>query len=328
MSLSASLSALRTDRVKLLDELSIPSKPIPLTFVQGMEVRLALDTENCPLLLLPVSTSELGQDLPEAHGLHFRYEQYKGRSTASTYFLQVKCALPTLESVFLDLVENICSRIQDGGNGLECVHATIEEFRDLLRPSTLPIDRIRIIGLFGELLFLKEAIQHNQKAVEHWTGPQGERRDFLFAASAVEIKTSEKSSGSSVIIHSLGQLNNDDSKDLFLWYTRLEEDPGSGASVGDLVDVIESQLVSKTLFREKLRAVGFDKSNADVWNSVHWAVLESQPFQVFDGFPRIIPGSFEAGTPPGISHVNYQLDLSHAKEFKVSADSVMEHINQ
>lgn len=324
MSLINSLNALRSDRSTHEDELTIPSRPVPLTFAHGREVRVALSANDCPILLLPASTIELRQKLPEADGLNIEFAQYKGKSSPSTYFLQITCVDPQLESVFLDLVENVCSRIQSGGESLRSILATIEEFRDLLRGSRQPIDRTKIIGLFGELLFLKKMAASNPDSVEYWMGPDNGRRDFLFPEAAIEVKTSEHSTGKLVVIHSLGQLDNDDAETLFLQYFRLEEDPTMGQTVGDLVAQISDYVHDKELFRKKLKSVGFEPSLSKFWNTVRWRVIESQPFRVTDGFPRIVSGSFLDGSPAGISHLSYQLDLIYAQPFEVSLDSVME----
>lgn len=326
MNLLGSLNTLRANRDLNKDELSIPSQPVPLTYAHGQKVRLALGPGDKPMLLLPVSSSELSEHPPEADGLEIEFAQYKGNMSGSCYFLQVACATSNLENVFLNLVENVCARIRDGKSCLNGLQSTINEFRDLLRIARAPIDRSRIKGLFGELLFLKSVASTGVEPASFWTGPTGGRRDFLFPSTAIEIKTSEHSSNRDVIIHSLGQLDTDDAGSLFLVYYRIEEDPGSGFTVSDLVYEIAKGLGNTSQFREKLKAVGYEQGTESRWDTLKWTVIESQPFQVHDGFPRIITASFTAGVPAGVSSINYTLDLHQAKPFEVPMETLFKFL--
>lgn len=328
MSLHLSLSSLREDRGTYTSDLKVPSIPVPMTFVNGTEVRIALASDERPMLLLPVSTEELRNKLPEAGGLSMEFTRYRGTSSSSGYFLQVCSIDSQLESVFLDLLENICSRIQKGQGSYASLVAAIDEFRHLLNKIRLPVDRNRIIGLVGELLFLRQSLACNPAAVSYWTGPQKARRDFLFPSVAIEVKTSEQSTGKNVFIHSLAQLDNDDADDLVLMYYRVEEHPGKGQTAGDLVQNIRETLATTELFDEKLEAVGFSSSTADSWNIFRWLQLEAQAFKVMDGFPRITARSFCNGPPSGISHVSYQLDLGLAQKYAIPAKTLKAKMKQ
>lgn len=320
MSLQSNIASLREDRASYAAELKIPSIPIPLTFVHGAEVRIALGGNELPMLLLPVSSEELRQRLPEADGLAMEFAQYKGASFSNGYFLQVSSKDEKLESAFLDLVENICNRIQKGEGSYSALVRAIEDFRHLLSRSRNPVERSRIVGLVGELFFLRQALSFNSEAVIYWTGPQKARRDFLFPKAAVEIKTSEQSTGRNAVIHSLAQLEADDAEDLFLMFYRLEEHPGKGVTIGDLVQDIRVNITKTELFDEKLQAVGFTDATSAAWNTCRWVLLEGKPYRVTEGFPRITRYSFSHEAPAGVSHVNYQVDLDVAKEYATSSE--------
>jgi hypothetical protein len=279
------------------------------------------------MLLLPVSSEELRKKLPEAEGLVMEYAQYKGTSSATGFFLQVSSRDKQLESVFLDLVENICGRIRNGEGGHSALAEAIDEFRNLLTRSRHAVEKSRILGLMGELIFLSKALDCNSESVDFWTGPTGARRDFLFPQAAVEIKTTQQSMGRNVTIHSLAQLATDDAESLFVMFYRLEEDPGKGTSVSELVQAIKLRLDSVDDFEEKLELIGYSAACADAWDAFRWTLLEAQSYQVCDGFPRVIVTSFPDGLPLGVSQVNYQLDLDQAKEYRVSTGSLSERLS-
>lgn len=327
MSLQRSIRSLREGRAAYTSELKVPSSPVGSTFVHGTEVRVALGGQDRPMLLLPVSSEELRKKLPEAEGLAMEYARYKGTGSATGFFLQVSSKDDQLESVFLDLVENICGRIRNGEGSHSALAEAIDEFRNLLSRSRQPIEKSRILGLMGELIFLNKALEYNSESVKFWTGPAGARRDFLFPQAAVEIKTTQQSTGRNVTIHSLAQLSADDADSLFVMFYRLEEDPGNGTSVSELVQAIKSKIDSVDAFDEKLDLIGYSASCADSWGVFRWALLEAQSYQVSDHFPRIVATSFPDGPPPGVSQVNYQLDLDLAKEYRVSTENLSERLS-
>jgi len=318
VNLKMSLDSLREYGASYTSDLKIPSKPVPKTFVHGSEVRIALGADKRPMLLLPLAAEELKLKLPQADGLEIEYVQYKGAAFPGGYFLQVSSMDNQLETVFLGLVESICSKIQEGDGSYSSLVDTIEEFRDLLDKSRLPVERSRILGLTGELLFLRQSLASNPDAVNYWVGPQNARRDFLFPGGAFEIKASEQSTGRNVVIHSLAQLDNDDADALFLVYYRLEEDPGKGVTVGDLVGEIRKHLPVKASFDERLNAVGYNPKTSEAWNSFRWSVIEVQGYSVKEGFPRLVASSVQNGMLAGISNVSYQVDLDLAAQHKVS----------
>lgn len=318
MSLQNSIISLKEDRAAYSSDLKVPSRPVGATFVHGTEVRIALGGNNRPMLLLPVSSEELRKKLPEAEGLVMEYVQYKGTSSATGFFLQVTSRNDQLESVFLDLVENICGRIRNGESSNAALAEAIDEFRDLLSRSRQQVDRSRILGLMGELIFLSKALDSNPEAVDFWTGPSGARRDFLFPKAAFEIKATQQSTGRNVTIHSMAQLAVDDADSLFVMFYRLEEDPGKGIYVSEIVKTIKSKIDSVDVFEKKLGLIGYSPSDSDSWDAAKWTLLEAQPYQVSDGFPRVIASSFPDGLPRGVSQINYQLDLDQAKEYRIS----------
>lgn len=324
MSIQSSIASLREDRAAYTGDLRIPSQPIPYTFAQGAEVRIALAGNNRPMLLIPISVEEIRMELPLTEGLVMAFAQYKGASATSRYFLEVVSTDEKLESVFLDLVGNVCGRIQAGEGGRRALIRAIEEFRHLLGAAGSTVERQRIVGLFGELHFLKQALTINAKAVAYWTGPAGGRRDFLFPSVAVEVKTTESRDGRTVSIHSLGQLDKDDAEALLLAFYRIEENPATGITIGSVVEEICRMLSHQEPFQSRVENVGFTSTSAEAWNAIRFLVKEETIYQVDNGFPRIVPSSFSSALTPSISDVNYRLDLNGAEQYRLALHTVQE----
>lgn len=332
MNLPATLASLRSTEASReahqADALQFPSQPIDGVFTDGQPARLAVHTDNCPMLLLPASSGELRMKLPACGGVDCTIVRYRVASEAFRYFIQLKCLDPALESVFMDLLENVCDRIRSGGKSSESLEAAIDDFRNLLRNRVFLVDRKKVLGLFGELVVLRETLNSHSRSVDAWVGPIGGRRDFLFPRLAIEVKASEKTDQRTVEISSLGQLTKDDVETLYLWYLRVEEDPVSGSSVSEVIQDILTKAKEKQLFESKLDKLGYSTQSREAFDAYRWRVLESQPFQIEEGFPRITKASFSGGVPIGVSAVCYASDLDTAKEFAVTAASVLKALSE
>jgi hypothetical protein len=327
MSLLSSLTSLRAEGRSGGSDLHFPSTQLSGVFSDGEPARLAVDHDDAPLLLLPASTRDLSLTLPVCGGLETRIVHYGVNDGTRRFFIQLKCLRPDLESVFIDLLQNICDRIRSGDSSVSSLRDAIEDFRDLLRNTSGVADRNKALGLFGELTVLGRTLSNGMDVVSAWTGPLRHRRDFCFAAAAIEVKASEKSDRSTVHISSLGQLSTDDVEKLFLWYLRVEEHPKAGCSIGGLVSQLEERLGGNVAeFRRRLSEAGFTPETSEAFNSFKWRVLESCAYRVAPGFPRISAESFVDGTPKGVQEVSYTCDLNCADDFKVPEDELLEQL--
>lgn len=324
--LKVTLDSLRNDLVSAAEELEIPSTPIEQTYVSAAQVRMALSLEGEPLLLLPANKVELGKKLPIANGLDFSIVRYGSPTAGHTNFIQIKCLLADLENTFLDIIENICNRIREGGAATACITAAIDDFREILDDGKLEQGKEAAIGLFGELLLLEKALQINPDAVTYWTGVDKNRRDFSFPKLFIEVKTSQRTHQRQVSIHALDQLATTSEETLYLWYFSIEDNPGSGDSIPDLVGRIEKSLTNAKSFKEALKKAGYTHESSDQWGKWQWSVLESQAYTVNEQFPKIINASFPGGAPAGISHVTYQVNLDNAEPCRIEEPTVLEYI--
>lgn len=326
--LRKNLEKLRLAQAGTASQLEIASAPIDKTFVAGLAARLAVSSEGQPQLLLPVARMEAGIPLPEANGLSLSVTRYKNTGVETQLFIQIRCMISQLETVFLDLSENICQRIREGGNAIACITAAIVEFRELLDGSHSDAGLAKVIGLFGELLVLEKALVQNENALAYWTGPAGGRRDYAFETLCIEVKTTQRSHQRQVTIHAIDQLATGDKKELYLWFYSVEEDPGAGSFLSELVARIEIMLDNIEPFRQLLEGIGYNEETKSDWDRKKWSVLESQPYLVDDKFPRITNESFDGGMPSGITHVTYRVDLDTAKQCRISETDVLKAITK
>jgi hypothetical protein len=61
----------------------------------------------------------------------------------------------------------------------------------------------------------------------------------------------------------------------------------------------------------------------------YFRLVDKSAFLVREGFPRIVPASFEGKQPPqGVSNFKYQINLVHAESFRVNELEFKNLINQ
>lgn len=321
-SVKSLMSTLKADLKSHQSVFQISSIAVDKTYTNGAQARVAVSTSNQAILLIPASVKDLASELPQSGAIQTTVVSYKDSQGATVRFIQITCQVKELEDVFLDLIDNICTRLRSGGQPIKCIFGAMEEFRDLLR---LPgkIERTKVIGLVGELFALARLLRVYGDSANFWTGPGGGRRDFTLPGCTIEIKTSERTQDRRVTVHSLDQLETSPKETLYLWYFELEENNGNGSSVSDMVSHLDTLVQSKSDFHERLNLLGYNQSTASTFDKPKWSLLFDCLFHVNDNFPRITSKSFTPGELVGISHLTYQVDLNQADTCVVQFNDVM-----
>lgn len=173
-------------------------------------------------------------------------------------------------------------------------------------------------GLYGELLYLKEAVERNGiAAVYSWTGPDAETHDFYFGANAVEIKTTSSKAPYNVIISSEYQLdNNDISGDLFLIFFALHKSKATGETLPEIISKLKTLFSADVSalqdFQLRLVKYGYIENHAELY-PYGYTLRERQQFWIKDDFPRITHQII----PSGVGSVTYSLSLSNCSNYMI-----------
>ena len=100
---------------------------------------------------------------------------------------------------------------------------------------------------------------------------------------------------------------------LHLAFLRVEQRPGTGQTVADLIAELRTLGVAPEPLRERLDAVEYLETQKDPCVPRQWSAVDFRVWRVADSFPRIVPGSFVGGAlPPGVVGLNYVIDLAAA----------------
>lgn len=283
--------------------------------------RYAIGAQGQPRLLVPIVGRVAARGLTSTSKLQVTTSSYQV-SSKTTLFIDIMCLDRALDVVFAELAEEILRRIKEGFSPFKAVTASIDDFRELLKERTREeVPENKIQGLVGELQVMRRLVTHNLVATETWTGPFELRHDFRRGIHAIEVKTSGRSDKTRVSIHGIDQLAPPAGGTLHLAHVRLERVENGQLSVGSVYDgLLRSGADQKTL-ETGLEALGCSDPHGQEWNRLSFDLEGLNVYRVLEGFPRITRSSFIGGfLPEGVTALEYQIDLSHAKTFELSTN--------
>ncbi|WP_281658743.1 PD-(D/E)XK motif protein [Halobacillus sp. Cin3] len=180
-------------------------------------------------------------------------------------------------------------------------------------------------GLFGELSYIENWIERNPNlpplVINDWDGPTSGRVDFKNSKSGIEIKTTQDKLTKSVKISNELQLKKtNDIENLYLNVFFVEKSKTHGTSLKDLVNRIRLKIERKSqrialIFNDRLTDIGF---NEDDYTEPYFYLDKEEVYKVNEDFPKLS----QEMLPKGISHVKYNIDLTHCESFQSDKEEV------
>ena len=189
-----------------------------------------------------------------------------------------------------------------------------------------------IIGLFGELSFMKNIIDttgNYEDVINAWKNGNP-TKDFYFSDSVFEIKASTSNPMTAVNIGSWNQLDETSvNNNLILSTVTLNESDPKGFYIYELVEKLTEMFKENAdhlskIFYEKLSNENYFMSNNQMYKkkSSKFSVHNIKYFQIRDNFPRITPPDIENLDRPGIESITYKVDYSHLLEFEIDFNDI------
>ncbi|MYB26854.1 MAG: PD-(D/E)XK motif protein [Candidatus Dadabacteria bacterium] len=184
------------------------------------------------------------------------------------------------------------------------------------RSDLLP-ESVRI-GLFGELLFLRDVLRSRMTATDSlkcWRGPLGEEQDFAVGPILVEIKTQRATSDRHLRISSPDQLYSR-SGDIILCHQTLHTEARDGK--GDSLNALARQVISDMetadpvagdCVRSVLMEFGYE--DRPEYNEPVYVLNRRDYYRVRDSFPRITPEVI----PAGVVSLSYSIEVETCSDF-------------
>lgn len=225
-----------------------------------------------------------------------------------------------------DLLEYFCTFCQDlldsvkVTNDDEKAYRTLRSryysWRQLFRPDNARLTEAEIMGLIGELLFLKDYMIPERGidvALESWMGPEKSHKDFSDQQDWFEVKTISFGK-ESVRISSIEQLDSNIDGTLVVYELEKMSPSFEGIRLNQLVNSIIALLVNthqRETFMAKLQLFGFDFSNEN--DNIVFALRNQYLYRVdYENFPRL----HRSLLPDAITRAQYELLLTEIEPFK------------
>lgn len=276
------------------------------------EIMAALDSRGALHLLVPVSMSEVLSTDRRSIGVAIEPRLLPASSTDPHRVLDLQCLDRDQNDIFAGLASEVAAQLADRPHLSGSIpYRVLDRWRHMFgRAPDATMPRSRLIGLFGELVILREVSRINaESALGIWTGPSNHRHDFTGRTLSLEAKTTEVVESRSVSINGLSQLEPPPESELLLGHVVIESHP-QGQNAFQIIDDLVGLGVDETGLNEKLEQARFVRSlGADE----HFALREINLHIVDDDFPRVTSSALKGGSLPiGVSDVSYRIDLSLA----------------
>ena len=246
-----------------------------------------------------------------------------------------------LDSSHIDIFRALCAdlmaateqlSLNDDSTGINIILERLRRWRELLR--TLHDQRLsdaQIIGLFGELLLLRDSfLTHLQplEAVAAWRGPHMDEQDFALHHWLIEVKTQLGSADSKLQISSENQLDSR-SGQIFLCHQILGgagRESAGARTLNSLVEEVAAHLSESApaacdRFLAVLIEFGYKRGLPDYERDA-WMLNERSYYRVSEKFPRIT----SADLRHGVQDVRYNIRLESCSPFAVSEADVTRQV--
>ena len=241
--------------------------------------------------------------------------------------------------IFFDLVDGVAQPVyftfcedlsgvvsnmkgKDGSEAVLVLKNRYLSWRAMFRQERSPLSEEQIIGLLGELYFLKNYMIPRygaELAIPSWSGVDGMNKDFSVNEQWFEVKTVSVNA-TTVKISSLAQLSSDKAGALIVVrYEQMSDsydDPE--CSVYKLFRAIMKTIADEDVraaFMMKLIAFGFDVSGENYGH--RYRIVDLAMYRVDDKFPRIKESDVKYKE---IDKVMYSLIINSLENFKFNGD--------
>ena len=235
-------------------------------------------------------------------------------------FLRFSLINPALLEYFCTFCEDLLTStavICDDETAYQTLRTRYYSWKELFRPNHGLLNEMEIMGLIGELLFLRDDLIPTigaDAALDSWTGSEKTHKDFSFENEWTEVKTISTGK-ESVRISSIEQLDGPDDGYLVVYSLERMSPSYNGIKLNILVKEILSSLKaphSKQTFLSKLSLSDYDFSNEydnyvyDLKTVVKYVVKGEE-------FPRLRRDFL----PDAITKAQYEISLVDLEKFRI-----------
>lgn len=221
------------------------------------------------------------------------------------------------QSLFFHFCEDMITETQNyhGDDGYKEVVNRYSQWKKMFTGNSKILNENEVLGLIGELLFLKDKALVDYDFTEGlngWSGPEPTHKDFSYKDVWYEIK-SINTFRNSISISSLEQLDSELIGHLIVYSFEKMSSSFAGVTLNKLVATILKQLeyeFDRDILLEKLKQAGYAYN--EVYDNYVYNLVKIETYLVDDHFPRIKAEQM----PNGIIKVQYEVALSMIEKNK------------
>ena len=234
----------------------------------------------------------------------------------------------TLTADLMRMTEQLSRR--DSG-AMEMVVSRLLRWQEMLEKAhSKVLSQSKIIGLIGELLFLRDLmlpVLSANDVIHSWRGPYGDEQDFLLGGGIVEIKTQLSTSDEYLTISSENQLDTSSGPIMICHqtlYVPSTQEAGATSLNGIVTQLVEQiskvDAAASQQFSLALIEVGYIKK--EEYDRPLYLLNTRSFLEVVEGFPRLSA----ADIPEGVNRVRYRVSLQSCKKFELDEVAAKEWI--
>jgi hypothetical protein len=240
------------------------------------------------------------------------------------------------ENIFRALCANLAEATinvppDDHQTAVSVLLARLERWRNLLklRRDGL-LDRSQQLGLFGELMILRDVFMDNlstKNSLLAWRGPVSDEQDFCFGNWLIEIKSQMSSADKKIHISSQDQLDPVSGEIILCHQTfgSSSETESSARTLSGLVTELRTLIsdhdtYALDIYEGNLIETGY-VDNA-IYCKDHLLLGQRLYFQVVDEFPRLVA----ADIPAGIEDIRYSIRIDECMSWMIEEKITLEKV--
>lgn len=248
---------------------------------------------------------------------------YNRKTQDGIWIIEFQLFKEEFEDIFIKLCWDLVDASSTSNHPLDnliCRYMQWQKILQYLKPGIMSLQAQK--GLLGELLFMKELINHidiyglnKEMILDSWVGPEGSDQDYIFKNSWSEIKAVTMSS-EEVKISSLQQLDRKDKGTLDIYF--LERTPSTSAFITlcSMIDDIRTELKDSDIltdrFNLKLAKYGFNDNDRDEYLKNKYRFVEHRVYEVTQNFPKLTRET----VPAEVTECTYKLSIASLENYR------------
>lgn len=295
------------------DEQNFKAKEISIDGVGETQVFIYKTPQYNNVCLIRSETKY--EELPQIKGFELTLNEFGKPGEEKDIYVKMECLNSSYNDIFTKIIIDILKNFEESErNVVQAIRNTLHKWKTFLADQNKRmLSEDEIIGLIGELLFLKEIFNDiGNEAVKYWIADKGEN-DFIIDKTFAEIKATTKEKHEH-IINGIDQLLEIPGKQKYLLSLIFSRSASPEAiNLPKLVQYFNQKLQGdyeiSDIFLELLLGRGYDVTRQDNYYSYSYYLIRGAYFKIIEGIPRLTTKELKNPLDSRISKVRYTLNL-------------------